>query len=235
MDGQSLTPDNLGELLSRDRLEFELGVRRDEMATGEGDEEGDGSGEGGDEGSGGSGDEQPVLQTFLVRDKPHQGLGMGLGFKEDRVYVTSVDPNSPAENANLQEGDILHTVDGELLMENNIGALLKPDQIEFELGVVRDLNELAGMDIPLLQQMEEEEDGLDVGEGLLDEAADGAAHMMGEMDPYFTILTRQPGQGLGMGLGFEGDSVVVTSVEPGSPADEANLQACTASLCSLAN
>jgi predicted metalloprotease with PDZ domain len=40
---------------------------------------------------------------------------------------------------------------------------------------------------------------------------------------YVTKMTRQPGQGLGMGLGFEGDFVIVTSVEDDSPADLANV------------
>ena len=41
---------------------------------------------------------------------------------------------------------------------------------------------------------------------------------------YSTQLAREPSQGLGMGLGYAGDSVVVASVTEGSPADQANLQ-----------
>lgn len=41
---------------------------------------------------------------------------------------------------------------------------------------------------------------------------------------FAALMTRRSGEGLGLGLGFEGESVVVTSVEPRSPAALADLR-----------
>ena len=65
---------------------------------------------------------------------------------------------------------------------------------------------------PILQDMDDGASEIDPDEAFSDRPAF-----------YLTQLSRQPGQGLGMGLGFEGDSVIVTSVDPDSPADDANI------------
>ena len=82
-------------------------------------------------------DGDPMFYTILKR-KPGQPLGMGLGLMDGRVVVTTVDAGSPAEKANLIEGDCLVSVNDVPLTPQNIG--FSTTVLEFELGVNRDMD-----------------------------------------------------------------------------------------------
>jgi len=158
VDGKTLTFQNFSELLPSDQLEFELGVMREEPTV------------------------QPRFHTFLVRDRPNQPTGMEFGFQGDQVYVKSVEEGSPADKANLVEGDVIALVDGSVLTPETLGNLLRSDKVEFELGIIREAGEI-----------------------------------------YYTMVERLPKQPLGMQLEFEGENIIVLSIQPDSPAALANL------------
>jgi len=80
---------------------------------------------------------QEVMRTMLVRKQAGQSFGLGLDDSNGVVAVVAVDPDSPGDEANLVEGDILHSVNGVKLTPTNIATLLVPDEMSFELGVIR--------------------------------------------------------------------------------------------------
>ncbi|KAL1515458.1 hypothetical protein AB1Y20_002083 [Prymnesium parvum] len=131
------------------------------------------------------------LYYTLITRQPGESLGVGLGFDRGKVVVTTVKEGSLADNANIQEGDVIATVNGKALSEGTI-ELLTGGESHLELGVMR----------------EEEED-----------AAQAEAATF-----YTTIMRQQPGQELGISLGYDADKTYIVSVAEGSPADFANLQ-----------
>ena len=218
VDGKVLTSDNLSELLANPKVNtFTITVVRDLSGGNEGEEDRDSAGAGlglgtkREEEQGQGGDERrAVFQTFIVRQKSGQSLGMGLGYEGQAVVVTSVEENSPADMANLQEGDVLVSANDVDVNPDNIGSLLRGELLEIELGVSRD---------------EEEVSQDDQGSSSLQPWAEKPLDDEGGAPLHYTRLERTPGQSLGMGLGFTKEStVVVTSVQPHSAADRANMQ-----------
>ena len=134
----------------------------------------------------------------VVRRKPGQSLGMGIGLAGPFVVVTAVDPGSPADLARLAEFDVLASANDELITPENVTTLLRPDVLEIELGVNRD-------DLPDEPPPE--------GEG-------ATAH---DSEVLYATVSRRPGEGLGLGIGFQDGVIVVTSVDAGSPAQRAGL------------
>ena len=81
-------------------------------------------------------EDSSMFHTKLIRT-PGKPLGLGLGLKGDRVLVTTVDPESPAEAANLLVADCLVSVNGILLIRENFESCFSAGDV-FELGVDRD-------------------------------------------------------------------------------------------------
>eukprot|EP00966_Prymnesium_polylepis_P025585 590087-Prymnesium_polylepis.1 len=123
---------------------------------------------------------------------------MGIGLAGLYVVVTAVDPGSPADIARLAEFDVLASANNVLITPENVTTLLRPDVLEIELGVNRD-------DLP--DELPPEDEG-------------AAPH---DADVLYATVSRRPGEGLGLGIGFQDGLVVVTSVDAGSPAQRAGL------------
>jgi predicted metalloprotease with PDZ domain len=75
--------------------------------------------------------------TIDINRNPGQGLGMGLGFEGDSVVVVRVDPGTPAGVANLQEADVILSVNGKQLTPYNWEKRFPSKMNKFKLEVVR--------------------------------------------------------------------------------------------------
>jgi len=79
----------------------------------------------------------PPFSTELRRS-PGQSLGMSIEFNSaGEAIIAEVDNDSPAERANLQEGDRIVDVDGIEATVNTMESLFPPLRNVFELGVFR--------------------------------------------------------------------------------------------------
>jgi len=78
-----------------------------------------------------------IMYTFLERSAPGQSLGLGLDDDGPAIEVAAVTEGSPADSANLVEGDLIITVDGTPLSSANLKTLLRADLLRIELGVIR--------------------------------------------------------------------------------------------------
>ena len=134
----------------------------------------------------------------------------GLDSKEG-VIVAHALADSPGQKGGLKEGDVVRTFDGEKLKDvrdllNRVGRA--PVGKKVALGIVREKR-------PMNLQVE-------IGKRPEEAEAEAGTTSAGWQGIKVTAITPELAQQLGLEAR---DGVVVTEVEPGSPAEEANLRA----------
>lgn len=143
-----------------------------------------------------------VVGTATAQPEERPFIGIGYAEAEDGVIVNQILPDSPAESAGLQVGDIITAVDGESVSADNFAAVVTANAV--------------GDEIVLTITRDGEEQELTVTLA----SAPETLPMPGGMP-----RGRQERPFLGVRLEDNEDALTIAEVSPDSPAAEAGLEA----------